>query len=185
MYYKVERGCDLFDELKQVQNEVDTVEKAAHDFVMKITDGKEDAKWFGKRGKRAGGIAAISFKKGWQPEGWVVENKCYPNFYRPHARNKAMATVRNEIESLPVVEYDRINKIFRIDRSKLPYVGPLGMRWFSGPGITWKDDIILLKFVEQWLVKNHLPKIEGLQSVTFEEYTEKVYDIDQRSGSFV
>lgn len=138
MYYKISKSTKTFKELMKLAQRIEEVRNAAKKLVKKFKGTGEFCK---ATNTLAGGIGAVEFKE--KPKGWTSRGEKYRNLYMPlsNPKNKKLWA---EINALPVVEYEELNKIVGFEGNQVISSNG-GLAWVSTVGIKWGKNHILME----------------------------------------
>ncbi|HAH24928.1 MAG TPA: hypothetical protein DCL77_14440 [Prolixibacteraceae bacterium] len=156
MYFKIEKGTEVFNKLDVLHGRIQEVNKTAKELVKKLGGNR----YCGDQNRLAGGIDAIEFEQ--KPEGYRSVGGKWDNLYLPNARNK----VNNQlIAELPTLQYDELNSIVGF---KGPQTAPhpKGLSFVSIPSICFSDEVMLMKVPDG--CKYTAP--EGVTEIIYSEY---------------
>lgn len=175
MYFKVEKGCDLFDRLWEIQTKMRDVTEKASEFVKSLdVDGVDHDEWYARPFVLSGGVAGI-IVEGSAPEGWVPMNSHTKNGYRPHRTKKSQSTIRNSMKNLPVVDYKELNEVLDFES------GIFGRRLFDAPSpVYWGKEFVLFGISDRYLDEGgtyeHPDNAQEITRTEFEQLKEQYED---------
>lgn len=102
MYYKVEKGTEIYNKLDKVWDKMIKYNNISLEFIKSIGFNK-----FGVSHKGvAGGVSCI--ESDYKPEGFKQVGKTHQNLFYPKQNNKELL---KRIEELPIVSYSEYNDV--------------------------------------------------------------------------
>lgn len=167
MKFKVLKGTPLFDKLNSLGEEMTEYNKAAFDLVKKLGY----TRMRGKSNVLAGGISSIEIKGG-KPVGWRNAYSGVRDEYFP-AKLKANKMLLAEIDALPVVEYDDLNKILNFD-----WRTSSSRNISFHPGIHWGKKEILIDVSRHYT--SYKP-VKGMIEILESEYMKLVKKLESEN----
>lgn len=158
MNYKVNKGTELFDKLKAIEQRVKECNQAAKQWVENNFD--EGTKYAQSGYLLAGGLAGVKLDE--KPKGYKSVGPSWRNLYAPYARNKK---VSQEWAELPTMKKKEIKDV-------LNYSGYTGVRGDTMvlnemPGLFFYDDVILIEASEY--ATSYKP-VEGMVEILRSEF---------------
>lgn len=160
MHFKIEEGCELYDEFIELKKEMIRCHNASIEFIKEnIGDDHPFVPDYVKG--LAGGIIAVQFDE--KPEGWVKwKNDHHENMYKPHRTNKHIAELREAIENLPVVEKSKVNELLGLEEE-------YGNKVLFHPAFGYRDGVVFVSLPDYITPDMYKPK-EGMVEITHSEY---------------
>jgi hypothetical protein len=174
MFYKINPGSKLHEQLKHLQIQIQEAHTTTHDFVFKTMLEKYGIKVLEYQSARfnaigdsfycntaAGGVVSFLIKE--KPNGW----KNYGQGYFPK-NTKANKELLEEIHALPFIEYEAVNKIIGF---KTAYDDD-SSRMLRTPGrklATMENAPHVICFSDWVIPKHYKPKKEMIE-ITKSEY---------------
>lgn len=171
MFYKVEKGCDLYDSLQQLLARMKEVREEAKKFTEEIPNSIST--YIPQRGL-AGGVMHVGFSKEEDvPTDWIIKHREGGNVYAtPRGRRNSVKEIRLKMEALPVLSDNELNEL--VDYDPWLTVDTTSSIWWK-PGYVFKDDMVLLTVSEEQVDAGYKP-VEGMVEITkseFDTYTKE------------
>ena len=157
MFFKLEKGCDLFDKLTKIHSRMVTAHQAAHDIIVEL--GAES--WTKSPCTLAGGISGVVFDN--PPPNWkkVWGGKAY----YPYKNRSAVADIRKRFQDLPLVKNEDLNDILNFTS------GVYGKYFLDRPGpVVWGEDVILYAISDKYVDQVGYEAPENVIEITKTEF---------------
>ena len=151
MYFKVEKGVPLWEELEKIMNQIIHVRAEAY----KLVEELGFTTYAPAHNVVAGGISALHCN--FKPEGFREVGERWRNLYFPKAKNKVAS---EKIANLPVVQYDEYNSVIGFTEH---FVGLTHIMCY---GLKKSGDVFLIKMHE----KAEYTPIDGMIEILPSEY---------------
>jgi hypothetical protein len=145
MKFKVLKGTKLFDELNKVQEELAAAHRASK-VIVKELGFKE---WHKQSFCLGGGISAFRSKT--KPDGYAFAYADRDREAIFPKKTKANKEILERIKNLPIIDYDRLNKLIKFDwRKSMKGNGKGGLHTSFAPGIAWRKEAVVLDIDEAY-----------------------------------
>jgi hypothetical protein len=141
MKYKILKGTSTYDALIELFKKMGEASDKATELCKKL--GGEGPYNTGRH--LAGGIEAIKFDT--KPEGWTTRGSSWQHLYMPKINPKTKK-IWDEINALPVIENDELNKIVGF-RAPQTVSTDGGLGWISRPSVSQGSNYFLLGIPEK------------------------------------
>jgi hypothetical protein len=165
MYFKVKQGTKLFDDLKKLEEKMESCFDSSVELLEDIFgDESENMNFVPDFTKLAGGIIAVQLEK--RRKGW--EKHLAPwaegqNLYKPNERMKEMKEAVERMKNLPTVSESEINSIINFEKIKDEG------RVLTCPGFMFFDDLVVFDFPD-YITEEYYKPVDGMVEITEEEY---------------
>jgi len=168
-HYKIEKGIPLFDELNSFHDKIREVKKPARELLKTIPNADIDHYYM--NADIAGGISFVGFPKDKIPKDWCKSKSAQHGKNRiycyPHGNRKSTKEIRKKMEALPRLNNHDLNKIIGFK----PYYYEAN-RLSLSPGISWKEEVILVSVHDSKAENEGYSPIEGMTEILGSEYQE-------------
>lgn len=165
MKFKVHKGTETFDKLKELHDRMIFAGNAAKELVSQL-GGKRYAS--SNRGIY-GGIDAIEFDV--KPDGYKPVGKKYQSLFYPKASNKEILKLINQ---LPIIKREELNIILNFKGPQAVTIDD-GIYWVNAPDVVFGDHFYLFNVVTSVEYNPPADAVEILES-EYDKLKKSIYN---------
>jgi hypothetical protein len=160
MFFKIEKGCKLFDDFMNIINKILSVDEVALDLVKEF-NGTELNGYIPVRSpfQIGGGVRAVVFDVNPGKDWKLLNKKKWNNIYCPNTRTTNGKNIQKRFDDLPYIKSDEINFLLKIVKDSN----------IGHPGWNIFDNVILIE-THDYVNYDWYTPVDGMVEITTKEY---------------